>query len=130
MTIGIPKSESVASQAMRHTAALNLDAIAPKEGTLKPQSLEEMTSEQLLELSEQLTQDRESHPGDLLIAGKAGNHKTEFLVDTGACISAISIRLWNKMRQDKNPPRLLPYQGTIVSVSGEEVNVVGQYSCG
>ena len=123
MKMAIPKSQS--QDAMRQMASVELDEIAPREGTTKPKSLEELSSEELLELSSQLTQARESQSGDLLISGKAGKHNVDFLVDTGACISAISLRLWNRMRWDKVPPKLLPYQGTIVSVSGEEVNVVG-----
>ena len=126
MSTGDLRSETGEHKSAGQINALSLDDLAPQEGTLEPQALENLSAEQLLDLSNQIDDERDKKSGDLMISGKLLNCKVDFLVDTGACISAISIRLWNRMRQFKNPPQLLPYRGTITSVSGEEVNVVGQ----
>lgn len=50
-------------------------------------------------------------------------NSVDFLIDTGAYISAISTPLRNRIRQAEKPPMLLPYKGILISVSCVKVNV-------
>lgn len=117
MKIGSTTRQSTTVNAVATASStVNLKDLAL--GTLEPQELTDLSSEELLALSNQLSDERDQQLGDLVIIGQMCNHNVEFLVDTGACISAISTRLWSRIRRirrDEKPPTLLPYKGTVTS---------------
>ena len=90
-----------------------------------PLDLDNMDLHSLMELRAQLETERARIPFELVVPGKIGTVEIPMLIDSGASVSVMSTKCWNKLETAHPERKLLPTDTKIRTASGEEVPAVG-----
>ena len=94
--------------------------------TTVPQQIEALDLHSLLDLHQQLEAEVADTPGELILTGKVSGLMVGMLVDTGASVTTLSTRMWERIHELCPGWTMMPTEIRIRAVSGETVPVRGQ----